>query len=109
MSSDEQWMQMAVELALRGQGAVEPNPMVGCVIVRDDNVIGVGWHEDVMAYAERAKDQVITTPSYRQVTDEVQTRAAGRWQRYRQQMQPVVPYLARWVEAYGYSTDDTDS
>ena len=39
----------------------------------------------------------------------IYNRAAGRWQRYRQQMMPVMPYLASWVEAYGYSADDTDS
>jgi diaminohydroxyphosphoribosylaminopyrimidine deaminase/5-amino-6-(5-phosphoribosylamino)uracil reductase len=38
-------MQRALSLAIRGRGAVEPNPMVGCVIVRDGQVIGEGYHE----------------------------------------------------------------
>lgn len=38
-------MRRAMELASRGRGAVEPNPMVGCVIVKDGRVIGEGWHE----------------------------------------------------------------
>jgi diaminohydroxyphosphoribosylaminopyrimidine deaminase/5-amino-6-(5-phosphoribosylamino)uracil reductase len=38
-------MQRALHLAARGQGHVEPNPMVGCVIVRDDKIIAEGWHE----------------------------------------------------------------
>ncbi|MEX0819359.1 MAG: bifunctional diaminohydroxyphosphoribosylaminopyrimidine deaminase/5-amino-6-(5-phosphoribosylamino)uracil reductase RibD, partial [Pirellulaceae bacterium] len=37
-------MARAIELAQRGAGFVEPNPMVGCVIVRDDQVVGEGWH-----------------------------------------------------------------
>lgn len=37
-------MQRALELAARGQGYVEPNPMVGCVIVRGAEVIAEGWH-----------------------------------------------------------------
>ncbi len=37
-------MQRALELAARGQGHVEPNPMVGCVIVRGAEIIGEGWH-----------------------------------------------------------------
>jgi diaminohydroxyphosphoribosylaminopyrimidine deaminase/5-amino-6-(5-phosphoribosylamino)uracil reductase len=37
-------MLRAIELARRGEGLVEPNPMVGCVIVRDGVVVGEGWH-----------------------------------------------------------------
>ncbi|MEM6329468.1 MAG: bifunctional diaminohydroxyphosphoribosylaminopyrimidine deaminase/5-amino-6-(5-phosphoribosylamino)uracil reductase RibD [Planctomycetota bacterium] len=42
---DERLMARALELAARGEGRVEPNPMVGCVIARDGRVIGEGWHE----------------------------------------------------------------
>jgi diaminohydroxyphosphoribosylaminopyrimidine deaminase/5-amino-6-(5-phosphoribosylamino)uracil reductase len=42
--SDTTWMQRALELAARGQGSVEPNPMVGCVIVCEEQIIGQGWH-----------------------------------------------------------------
>ncbi len=41
---DTPHMQRALELAVRGQGHVEPNPMVGCVIVRGAEIIGEGWH-----------------------------------------------------------------
>jgi len=34
----------ALELAAGGRGGVEPNPMVGCVIVRGAEIIGEGWH-----------------------------------------------------------------
>jgi diaminohydroxyphosphoribosylaminopyrimidine deaminase/5-amino-6-(5-phosphoribosylamino)uracil reductase len=34
----------AVELALRGRGEVEPNPCVGAVVVKADEVVGEGWH-----------------------------------------------------------------
>ena len=37
-------MARALELAARGEGLVEPNPMVGCVIVRDGETVGEGWH-----------------------------------------------------------------
>jgi diaminohydroxyphosphoribosylaminopyrimidine deaminase/5-amino-6-(5-phosphoribosylamino)uracil reductase len=37
-------MQRALDLAAQGQGYVEPNPMVGCVIVRGAEIIGEGWH-----------------------------------------------------------------
>ena len=43
--TDEHFMQRALELAERGRFSVSPNPMVGCVIVRDGAVIAEGWHE----------------------------------------------------------------
>lgn len=42
--SDAEQMNRALQLALKGQGHVEPNPMVGCVILRDSKVVGEGWH-----------------------------------------------------------------
>src|SRR5215475_8182194 len=42
---DALFMARALELAARGQGFVEPNPMVGCVIVRDGAIVGEGWHK----------------------------------------------------------------
>ena len=50
---DETWMQRAIDLARRGEGCVEPNPMVGCVIVKDGRSIGEGWHQKFgQAHAE---------------------------------------------------------
>jgi diaminohydroxyphosphoribosylaminopyrimidine deaminase / 5-amino-6-(5-phosphoribosylamino)uracil reductase len=43
--NDEHYMQMALKLAGRGIGKVEPNPPVGCVIVKSVQVIGKGWHK----------------------------------------------------------------
>ncbi len=37
-------MRRALELAAGGQGYVEPNPLVGCVIARGAEIIGEGWH-----------------------------------------------------------------
>lgn len=41
---DEAFMRRALALARRGQGRVEPNPMVGCVIVKNGRVVGEGCH-----------------------------------------------------------------
>ncbi len=43
-AADEARMKRALALARRGQGSVEPNPMVGCVLVRSEAVVGEGWH-----------------------------------------------------------------
>src|SRR6187402_760880 len=42
---DEDYMRAALTAAALGQGFVEPNPMVGAVIVRGDVVLGVGYHQ----------------------------------------------------------------
>jgi diaminohydroxyphosphoribosylaminopyrimidine deaminase/5-amino-6-(5-phosphoribosylamino)uracil reductase len=54
------YMQRALALALLGKGKVAPNPMVGCVIVKDGEIIGEGWHDQFgEAHAEQiAVDQV---------------------------------------------------
>jgi diaminohydroxyphosphoribosylaminopyrimidine deaminase/5-amino-6-(5-phosphoribosylamino)uracil reductase len=46
MVSDEdiRFLHRAVRLAMRGRGAVEPNPMVGCILVKGARVIGEGFH-----------------------------------------------------------------
>ena len=42
---DIDYMRRAIELAKKGAGFVNPNPMVGCVIVKNDIIIGEGYHE----------------------------------------------------------------
>ena len=42
---NEKYMRMAIELAKRGAGAVNPNPMVGAVAVKNGKVIGEGYHK----------------------------------------------------------------
>lgn len=44
-SSDAVYMQQALALALQGEGTTPPNPMVGCVIVKDGVVVGRGFHQ----------------------------------------------------------------
>jgi len=42
---DELFMNRAFELAKKGIGYVSPNPLVGCVIVHENRIIGEGWHQ----------------------------------------------------------------
>jgi len=43
---DRAFMRRALLLARRGWGRTAPNPMVGAVVVRDDKIIGEGWHAE---------------------------------------------------------------
>ncbi len=44
-AEDRHFMSRAIELAQQGRGHVEPNPMGGCVIVRDSAIVSEGWHQ----------------------------------------------------------------
>lgn len=43
-AADQQYMARALELARKGLYSTHPNPRVGCVIVRDGEIVGEGWH-----------------------------------------------------------------
>jgi len=54
-SADSRFLARAAELAERGRLRVEPNPVVGCVLVRNNRIVGEGWHARFgEAHAERA-------------------------------------------------------
>ncbi len=59
MTSDPRWMAAAIALSKRARGLATPNPNVGCVIVKDERVIGRGWtrlggrpHAEALALAQ---------------------------------------------------------
>jgi diaminohydroxyphosphoribosylaminopyrimidine deaminase/5-amino-6-(5-phosphoribosylamino)uracil reductase len=53
MDDDARWMARALSLARRGEALTSPNPMVGCVLVRDGRVAGEGFHTyDGLHHAE---------------------------------------------------------
>lgn len=43
--TDEKYMAIALDLAEKGRGTTSPNPMVGAVVVKDEKIIGKGWHK----------------------------------------------------------------
>lgn len=61
---DIEYMRRAIELAERGVGFTNPNPMVGAVIVKGGKVIGEGWHERCGEWhAERNAFRNCTVPA----------------------------------------------
>ena len=66
--------------------------------------LGLDWREEALDHTRTAKSRgLITTASYSQVTEPIYRRAAGRWERYRAHLQPILPVLAPWVEKFGYT------
>jgi diaminohydroxyphosphoribosylaminopyrimidine deaminase/5-amino-6-(5-phosphoribosylamino)uracil reductase len=69
MTTHEKFMQRCLTLAKGGEGTVSPNPLVGCVIVRENKIIGEGFHRafggphaEVLAIAS-VKDKEMLTGS----------------------------------------------
>jgi diaminohydroxyphosphoribosylaminopyrimidine deaminase/5-amino-6-(5-phosphoribosylamino)uracil reductase len=44
---DQHFMQLALDLAVKGEGFTSPNPMVGAVVVKGDQVVGSGYHQKI--------------------------------------------------------------
>jgi tetratricopeptide (TPR) repeat protein len=66
--------------------------------------LGLDWDAALLDHQKTAAMRgPIVTPSYAQVAQPIYTRARGRWERYRDQMAPVLPILAPWAEKMGYS------
>lgn len=66
----------------------------------------VPWDDAVLAFADHARSRTISTPSYHQVVQPIYTRSVGRWRHYRNQLQPVLPLLRPYIDAFGYTIGD---
>ncbi|MFZ5707161.1 MAG: tetratricopeptide repeat-containing sulfotransferase family protein [Pseudomonadota bacterium] len=66
--------------------------------------LDVPWDERVLDNrGSAAKRDHIRTASYSQVTEPIYRRSAGRWERYRSHLEPVLPILAPWANSMGYT------
>jgi len=65
--------------------------------------VGVEWDDAVLAYADHARRRGnIHTASYQQVTEPIYKRACNRWQRYDEQLRPIMDLIEPYVEQFGY-------
>ena len=65
--------------------------------------LGLGWDARLLDHCASARERShIGTPSYAQVAEPLYARARGRWQKYREEMAPVLPVLASWAARMDY-------
>lgn len=68
--------------------------------------LGLEDAETMLGFDRRAREkEFIATPSYTQVIEPINTKGMGRWQRYREYFEPVLPILAPMLEHWGYTTE----
>lgn len=68
--------------------------------------LGLEDAETMLGFDRRAREkEFIATPSYTQVIEPINTKGMGRWQRYREYFEPVLPILAPMLEHWDYTTE----
>ncbi len=64
--------------------------------------LGVPWNPGVLGFDETARQKIVRSPSYAEVTQPVYKHARGRWLNYRKYLEPHLEALAPFVTAFGY-------
>ena len=62
--------------------------------------LGLAWEDKILQYHETAKARYITTASHHQVVKPLYKSAVGRWRKYEQYLQPILPILEPYVEIF---------
>ena len=66
--------------------------------------LGLAWRAELLDHQATAKARgAISTPSYDQVIQPLNRAPSGRWHRYEEQLEPVLPVLLPWAERLGYT------
>lgn len=61
------------------------------------------WEREVLSYRERLANKAVGSPTYEAVSQPLYTRAVGRWKNYQKFLEPCLPTLRPFIEAFGYS------
>ena len=64
--------------------------------------IGLPWDPAVLDYQKRASEKVLSTPSYRAVSEPISRKAVARWKNYEDKLAPTLPILEPYVRRLGY-------
>ena len=64
--------------------------------------LGVTWDAQVLGFDRHAREKVVRSPTYADVTQPVYKRAVGRWRNYQKHLEPHLAKLEPFVKAFGY-------
>ena len=64
--------------------------------------LNLEWNDNLENYQKTASAKRIKTPSYSQVTEKLYSRAKGRWENYKSEMNDVLPTLEYWISKWNY-------
>jgi tetratricopeptide (TPR) repeat protein len=72
------------------------------VALRALDYLEVSWDDRVLGFDQHAREKVVRSPTYADVTQPVYKRAMGRWHHYRKYLEPHLAELEPFVKAFGY-------
>jgi hypothetical protein len=67
--------------------------------------LGLAWDERVLHFYERARQKMVRSPTYRDVTQPVYHKSIGRWQNYARHVEPVLKTVEPYVQEFGYAAE----
>ena len=64
--------------------------------------LGLPWDDKVLRFYEHAREKMVRSPTYKDVTQPVYQRSVGRWQNYVKHFEPILEKLQPFVKEFGY-------
>lgn len=64
--------------------------------------LGLPWDDKVLKFYDHARDKLVRSPTYRDVTQPVYQKSLGRWQNYAQHFEPILETLQPLIKEFGY-------
>ena len=65
--------------------------------------LGLPWDDGVLKFYEHAREKVVRSPTYQDVTRPIYQGSVGRWQNYAKHFEPVMEKLQPFITEFGYS------
>jgi tetratricopeptide (TPR) repeat protein len=66
--------------------------------------LGLPWNDRVLRFYEHAREKVVRSPTYKDVTKPIYQGSVGRWQHYAKYLEPVLPKLQPFLNEFGYGS-----
>lgn len=66
--------------------------------------LGIEWDQRMVDFHDRARERgFIATPSYHQVVEPLNRKGVGRWERYREYLEPAIPHVQPYLDRWNYA------
>jgi hypothetical protein len=64
--------------------------------------LGLSWDDKVLKFYEHAREKIVRSPTYKDVTKPVYHKSVGRWQHYARHFEPILEKLEPYLKEFGY-------